>query len=361
MLEIFHVPEKIAIRVNFDDMFETVRLLFSTLGMPEEDARQATDVLLYADVRGIESHGVSNMMRRYVNSFKEQEINPRPNPKIVRELGAVATLDSDKGHGLVVGPRAMRMAIDKAAKYGIGAVTAINGRHFGACAYHAALALEHDMVGLAMTTGGVRVAPVDGSKPMVGLNPLGIAAPSKREPPFIFDASMSAVAGNKISLAKRLGVDVMPGWIAEEDGTPIMQKTSIPENFLMLPLGGTREIGSHKGYSLAVMVEILTSILGGTGGGPMRRGGSAHHFVAYNIAAFNDPEQFKQDMDDYLKALRETPTRPNAQGHVVYAGLPEHYDEVERRSKGIPYHPEVIEWFRETCAEFGIPWRLTKD
>ncbi len=355
MLERFHVPENIAVFVDYDEMFTMVKELFIRLGMSEEDALQASDVLLYADVRGIESHGVSNMLRRYVQAFKDNEINPCPKPRIIRELGGAATLDSDRGHGLVVGPAAMRMAIERAKIHGVGSVTVIKGRHFGACAYHAALALEHDMIGLAMTTGGKQVAPVDGARAMVGLNPLGIAAPAKNEAPFIFDASMSSVAGNKIALARRLGVNVLPGWIAQSDGTPIMEERSIPEQFLMLPLGGTREIGSHKGYSLAVAIEILTTILGGTG--HARDGGSAHHFLAYNIAAFVDPEKFKEDLDDYLKALKETPTRPGAE-RVMYAGLPEAEENIKRRENGIPYHPEVIEWFRDTCAEFGIPCKF---
>jgi LDH2 family malate/lactate/ureidoglycolate dehydrogenase len=297
------------------------------------------------------------MMRAYVAGFGADRINPTPNPSIVREAAAVATLDSDRGHGLVVGPMAMNMAIERAEKYGIGAISVTNGAHFGAAAYHAAMALEHDMIGLAMTTGGVAVAPVHGAKPMVGLNPIAIAAPTKNEPPFIFDAAMSSVAGNKISLARRLGVNVMPGWIAKQDGTPIMEDTPIPDDYMILPLGGTREIGAHKGYSLAVMIEILCSVLSAGGAGPFRRGGASHHFVAYKIDAFTDVDLFKSDMDDYLKALQDTPTAP---GHdrVVYAGLPEHEEEAERLEKGIPYHPEVLDWFRSIAAELGLENRF---
>ena len=208
---------------------------------------------MYADLRGIESHGVSNMMRLYVQWFREGDINPTPQPKILHEAAAVATMDSDRGHGLVIAPQAMNMAIERAEQYGVGAITVTNGQHFGAAAYHAGLALEHDMIGLAMTTGGLALVPVHGAKPMVGLNPLGVAAPAGREAPFIFDASMSSVAGNKIQLAQRLGVSILPGWISEKDGTPIMDEGPIPQEWMVLPLGGTREIGAHKGYSLAMM------------------------------------------------------------------------------------------------------------
>ena len=357
MLERFHVPEDIAVRVNQEDMRATLVDIFTKLGMPKNDADQSADVLMYADIRGVESHGVSNMMRAYVAGFQEGTINPNPKTRIVREAAAVCTIDSDQGLGLVVGPQAMNEAIERADKYGIGSVSVTNGRHFGAAGYHAAMALEKDMIGIAMTTGGVTVVPTHGAERLVGLNPIAIAAPTRNEPPFIFDASMSSVAGNKITLAKRLGVKAMPGWIAQSDGTPLMDETDIPEEYMILPLGGTREVGSHKGYSLAVMIEILSGVLSGGAAGPHRRAGASHHFVAYKIDAFTDVDGFKDDLDQYMKSLTESKPAP---GHdrVTYAGLPEHEEEKERLENGIPYHPEVIDWFRSISAELELPARL---
>ncbi len=354
MLERFHVPEEIAVRVPQEKMRATVEDIFRKMGMPDEDSVQAADVLLYADIRGIESHGVSNMMRAYVQGFNEGGINPTPNWKIVRDSQASATIDADQGHGLVVCPAAMRIAIERAEKYGIGSVTVMNCGHSGALAYHAAMALEHDMIGMSMTAGGLNVAPTLGAEAMLGLNPMGIAAPTRNEPPFIFDAAFSSVAGNKLRLAQRLGADMMPGWVAEADGTPIMEERPLPDDYLVLPVGGTREIGSHKGYSILLMIEILTSILAGGGGGPLRDQGSSHHLVAYNVAAYSDVDAFKDHMDEYLRALRESKPAP---GHdrVYYAGLPEHEEEIERRAHGIPYHPEVMEWFDSITAELSLP------
>ena len=360
MLERFHVPSDEAVHVNKDDMHAMVVDIFLKMGMPPDEAEVASDVLVYADIRGIETHGVSNMLRNYVKSFGEGGINPTPNPKIVREMPAAATLDCDGGHGLVVGPMAMEMAIERAKVYGIGTITANNGRHFGAAAYHAAMAIDHDMIGLAMTSGGMSVVPVDGSKPMFGLNPIAIAIPTRHEAPFIFDASMSSVAGNKIVLAKRLGVPVAPGWITGADGVPITEESEVPENYFMLPSGGTRENGSHKGSSLGIWVEIMCGLLGATGAGPNREGGASHHFIAYNIEAFTDLDGFKDDMDTYMKEIRETPPIPGAD-RVLYAGLPEHEEEIERNENGIPYHPEVIDWFRGITGELNIDWRLTSD
>ena len=360
MLERFHVPSDQAIHVTPEDMHSTVTEIFLKMGMSADDADLGAEVLVYADIRGIETHGVSNMLRGYVKSFGEGGINPTPNPKIVREMPAAATLDCDGGHGVVVGPMAMNMAIERAKVYGIGTITANNGRHFGAAAYHAAMALEHGMIGVAMTTGGMNVVPVDGAKPAMGLNPIAIAVPTRNEAPFIFDASMSSVAGNKIRLAQRLGVDVAPGWITDGDGIPIVEEQPVPDKFFMLPSGGTRENGSHKGASMGMWVEIMGAVLGGTGGGPNRKGPAAHHFISYNIEAFADPETFLDDMDEYMKAVRETPPIPGAE-RVIYAGLPEQEEEAERRENGIPYHPEVIDWFRHITGELDINWRLTSD
>ena len=178
--------------------------------------------------------------------------------------------------------------------------------------------------------------------------------PAREEAPFVFDASMSSVAGNKIRLARRLGVSVLPGWIAESDGTPIMEERPVPDEFLMLPVGGTREIGSHKGYSLAVVVDVLSGVLSGTGPGFAPRIGNGHHFLAYRIDAFTDLDTFKDDMDLYLRTLRESKTAPG-QERVYYAGLNAYETEQERAELGIPYHPEVIDWFHEILGELGVP------
>ncbi len=360
MLERFHVPGDVAIHVSPEDMHATVNEIFLKMGMPADDADKAAEVLVYADIRGIETHGVSNTLRQYVASFGEGGINPTPKPRIIREMPAAASLDCDGGHGLVIGPMAMEMAIDKAKTYGIGTITANNGRHFGAAAYHAAMALEHNMIGIAMTTGGMSVLPVDGSQPRYGLNPIAIAVPTRNEAPFIFDASMSSVAGNKIKLAKRLGVPIAAGWIADKDGVPILEETAVPDEFFMLPTGGSRENGAHKGSSLGIWVEIMCGLLGATGAGTNRKGPSSHHFIAYNVEAFTDLESFKDDMDTYMKSVKETPPISGAE-RVVYAGLPEQEAEDERRKHGIPYHPEVIDWFRGITDELNIQWRLTSD
>lgn len=348
----FDVPADLAVRVPEAAMRATATGLFEALGLTAEHAADAADVLLYADLRGIDSHGVSNMFPYYVQYLQSGALNARPRPTVVRQAPATATIDDDRGLGLATCRGAMALAMDKAATYGVGSVAVTNSGHFGAAAYWAAMALERDMVGVAMTVGGLLVAPTFGAKAMVGLNPLAIAVPAEHEPPFVFDGSMSSVAGNKIRIARRLGATVAPGWIAHADGTPIMEESTVPSDFLMLPLGGTREIGSHKGYSLAVMVDVLSGVLSGTGAGFLHPGDVSHHFTAYRIDAFRDPAEFRADMDAYLRGLRECPTAPGAD-RVLYAGLHEAETEVDRRAHGIPYHPDVLAWFRSTAAELG--------
>ncbi len=352
------IPADQVVRVPQEAMRQTVEDLFVAAGLSDDDAVVAADVLMWADLRGIDSHGVSNMMAVYLRGLKDGTVNPKPKWSLTSESPGTAVVDSDRGLGLVIGPLAMNIALEKARVNGIGAVSAGNGRHFGAAGYHAFMALEHDMVGMAMTVGGLSVAPTFGAKAMVGLNPLAFAAPAATEAPFVFDASMSTVAGNKIRLARRLGVDIPGGWIAGMDGEPMMEETAVPDQFLMLPSGATRDMGSHKGYSMAVMVDILCGLLAGTGPGFSAGSTISHHFVAYNIAAFTDVHQFKAQMDEYMSGLRQTPTAPD-HDRVMYAGLGQAEFEADRLAHGIPYHKEVVEQYITWSKEYGVEDRLS--
>lgn len=358
MLEIFKVPESIAIRVRPENLRATVEAIFRKMGVSDEDARIGADVLVTADLRGVDTHGVSNMLRVYVQGYAQRTLNPRPNWRIVRETPSTANVDSDFGLGIMVVPKVMHIAIRKAKETGVGMVTIHNGRHLGMAAYHAMLALPHDMIGICMTATGPSMLPTFGREPRLGTNPLAIAAPARKEPPFVYDAAMTIVANNKLGLARRLGTLIPPGMLANEHGEPIMEPTPVPDKYYILPIGSTRELGSHKGYGLACMVEILSGVLSGAGFGFKLGRGSANHFVAaINIDAFTPIERFKDEMDEFLRTLRQTPPAPGYQ-RVLYAGLPEWETEQERRVKGIPLHPEVVQWFRGMCGELGIPYTL---
>jgi LDH2 family malate/lactate/ureidoglycolate dehydrogenase len=248
----------------------------------------------------------------------------------------------------------MEIAIEKAKKVGIGAVTVYNSRHPGMMAYHSMLALPHDMIGYAITGGGAVMVPTYGAVPRVGAVPHSWAVPTKSMPPFVLDISSSAVAANKIQLLRRTGAKVLPGLLAAGDGTPVMHEHDVPEVTRLLPFGATREMGSHKGYGMAVIGQIFSGILSAGLFGVSNPPGNGSQFVAaYSIDAFTDVDRFKQSMDDFLRYLTETPPAP---GHdrVLYAGLPEH-EEVEKRTRdGIPLHREVVEWFDSCTAELGL-------
>ncbi len=366
MLEQFKVRKDEAVMVQEAPLRKTVASVFEKMGLTESDAVLATDVLVKADMRGVETHGVSNMLRSYVAGYGSGEINRSPNWRVVRETPATATVDSDRGLGIIVVPKAMEIAIEKARNVGVGMVTIRNGRHLGMASYHAMMALEHDMIGTCMTSCPPLVLPTFGAEPRLGTNPIAVAAPADKEPPFVFDAATSTVAGNKLGLARRNENNLLPGWVADADGEPIMEEVPAPEpgqagraTSILLPLGSTRELGSHKGYGFGAIVDILGGILSGGGyGANPGRPNFGHYVAAYSVEAFMDTAQFKRTMDEFLHMLRTT--RP-AKGHdrVLYPGLPEAESEVERAADGIPFHPEVIEWFRDICGELSIPYVLT--
>ena len=361
MLERFKVPEKDRVNVNHEKMRAATEAVFGKMGLSGQDAALATDVLLVSDLRGCETHGVSNMLRAYVHMFGEKQINPRPNVKILRESPTTATLDADGGLGLHTAPKAMEIAIQKADRHGIGAVSVQNARHLGMLAYHAMMPLEHDMIGVCMSGGGgssgaAGMLPTFGAEPRFGTNPIAWAAPANKMPPFVFDIATTQVAANKLQLARRVGAKLEPGWFARLDGSPIMEEVDLPEKSYMLPFGGTRENGSHKGYGFAAIVYIMCCTLAGTGWDPPRPA-TGHHFTAYKFDAFADVKKFKDDMDAFLEGLTNTPPAPGCD-RVIYAGLPEHEETQKRLAEGIPYHREVIEWFQSISAELDLGLEL---
>jgi len=356
MLDRFKVPPEDQVHVSEAALHKTVAAIFEKCDLTPEDAAIGADVLVTTDLRGVESHGVSNMLRSYVQSYQRGDYNPRPNWRIVRESPSTATIDGDGGLGVILGPKAMRIAIDKARAVGVGIVTMYNSRHLGAVGHHAMLAAQEDMVGMCMTATQPGVVPTFGAERRFGTNPISIAAPAKHQPPVLFDVATSSVAGNKIGLATRVGSNLLPGWVTDTEGNPIMEETPVMPRgqYFQLPLGSTRELGSHKGYGLALMVETLCTMLSGTlPFGLERETGYKHFFAAYNISAFTEVDTFKANMDQMLEWLRETRPAPG-QERVLYPGLLEYEEERERREHGIPLHKEVIEWFKKTTDEFGL-------
>jgi L-2-hydroxycarboxylate dehydrogenase (NAD+) len=357
ILDRFKVPAKDQVLVSEDALRRTVTQIFEKLGVSAEDAAEAADVLTMTDLRGVETHGVSNMLRAYVRDYKAGKLDPRPGWKIERESPGTAVIDAERRLGIIVGPKAMRLAVAKARTVGVGVVTVRNSGHFGAIGHYAMQAAQQGMVGVCFTGAGLSVVPTFASKPLLGTNPIALAAPARHEAPMLFDAATSAIAGNKIRLAIRLGSPLLPSWVTDKDGTPIMEEKPVfdRDDFFQAPLGGTREQGSHKGYGFALMAEVLSTVLSGALPTMLVPGsGSKNHFAAYDIEAFTDLEQFKDTMDAMLKTLRTAAPAPG-QERVLYPGLSEAEEVAHRRANGIPLHKEVLQWFAECTSELGLP------
>jgi len=342
--------------------------VFRHFGVPEADATEAADVLATADLRGIDSHGVARLWS-YHGMLAEGHINPRPKVSLVRSTMSTATVDGDNGLGLVVGPQANRIAMDMAEKAGSGWVSICNTNHFGIAGYYVLRALERGLIGWAMTNSTSLVAPLWGMERMLGTNPIAIAFPGKEEPPIVIDFATSAVAYGKFEIARRKGTAIPTGWGIDSQG----RDTTNPDNTInggcMLPLGSDREHGGHKGYCLGVLVDVLCGVLSGANWGPfappfaLRQEiptrsvgkGIGHFFGAMRIDGFIEPDEFKRQVDEYIRVFRATKPAPGTNGPLI-PGDPEREAERERRKTGIPLLMPVVEDLRAISRSTGIPF-----
>lgn len=339
--------------------------VFMHFGVPEADAVQAADVLSKADLRGIDSHGVARL-RTYVDMFKIGRLNPKPNIRIVREKKSVATVDGDSGLGLVVGPKANEIAMEKASKYGSGWVSVCNTNHYGIASYYSLKALERDMIGWSMTNSSRIVVPLWGVERRLGTNPIAIAFPGYKNPPIVIDLATSVVAFGKVEIAKRQGKAVPEGWIIDHLGN----SSTSPEDVYgggLLPLGGTRELGGHKGYCLSAMVDILSCVLSGANWGPFAPPfalfeetpkesvgkGIGHFFGAMDIDGFEDVDVFKKRIDQWINVFRNTKPAPGFDA-VLIPGDPEYHQEKIRSEEGIPVIQAVVQDLKNVAAETGV-------
>jgi LDH2 family malate/lactate/ureidoglycolate dehydrogenase len=342
--------------------------VFRHFGVPEADARQAADVLAASDLRGIDSHGVARL-HSYFDMLTLGRINPRPQVKIIRQLPGTATVDGDNGLGLVVGPKANAIAMEKAEAVGSGFVSVCNTNHFGIAGYYPLRALERELIGWAMTNATKLVAPLWSAERMLGTNPIAIAFPGKEEPPIVIDMATSATAYGKIEIALRKQRPIPAGWAVDEAGAATGDPRRMMEGGALLPLGGDREHGGHKGYCLSAMVDILCCVLSGANWGPfappfaLRQEipersvgrGIGHFFGALRIDGFIDPDEFKRQIDEWIRVFRAARPAPGTPGPLI-PGDPEREAEAVRRTSGIPLIPAVVEDLRDIARQTGIPF-----
>ena len=341
--------------------------MFLHFGVPRDDATQAAEVLAAADLRGIDSHGVARL-HTYFDMLTLGRINPKPKIRIVRSTPSTANVDGDNGLGLVVGPQANRIAMDMAEKCGSGWVSVCNTNHFGIAGYYVLQALKRDLIGWAMTNSTKLVAPLWGAERMLGTNPIAIAFPGKKEPPIVIDMATSATAYGKIEIARRRGEPIPEGWAIDCEGGDTKNPEEMIAGGAMLPLGSERERGGHKGYALAMMVDILSCVLSGANWGPFappfalrqeipKRSvgkGIGHFFGAMRIDGFIDSEEFKKQIDEYIRVFRATKPAPGTNGPLI-PGDPEREAERDRQKNGVPLILPVIEELRDISQKTGVP------
>jgi len=352
----------VPVTVSAEALTAFIVSVLEALQMSPANASLTADLMVRTDLRGVDSHGIG-MLPRYVEWTRAGFVNPGAEPVVARDDLATALVDGQKGLGHPASVLAMNLAIAKAANYGVGIVAVRNSNHFGACANYSMMALDRGMIGLAVTNSPfVAMVPTFAKKPMMGTNPLSFAAPAAAHSPFVLDMATTTVAVGKLTIASRWDKPIPEGWGLDADGRPTTSAQKVLASRLLSPLGGSRELGSHKGYGLGVMVDILSGVLSGAVYGDVldRKGARArkesntgHCFAAIDIDRFRPLEEFTASMDDMLQALKDTP-RAEGQERVYTAGEPEAETERQRRVQGIPVAPALVRQCNEIAADLRV-------
>lgn len=354
----------------YQQLFDLTRSVFQKIGCNKEHADTATRALLSADLRGIDSHGVARLSG-YVRLWEVKRVNAAPGIRIIHETPSTAVVDGDSGLGLVVAPFAMKIAIEKAKNVGTGWVSVQNSNHFGIAAHHAMMALEHDMIGIAMTNASPLVAPTFSIDKMLGTNPICVAAPAGNEPPFVADMATTTAANGKLEILQRKNKETPVGWVQDAEGNSSTDANILKKGGALLPLGGDREHGSHKGYALGAVVDIFSALLSGANYAPwvppfpayvpipaQQPGKGIGHFLgAMRIDAFRPAPDFKKDMDHWIQGFRNARPVPGQQ-KVLVPGDPEREFEADRMKSGIPLLDMVAEDLNQLAAKFSVDSRL---
>lgn len=350
---------------SYHQLYHFTKNVFLQIGSNDANAEIATRALLAADLRGVDSHGIARLTG-YVRLWEAKRVNANPNIQVIYETPSTAVVDGDKGLGLVVGPAAMQVAIDKAKSVGTGWVSVKNSNHFGIAGYHAMMALPHDMIGIAMTNASALVAPTFSKERMLGTNPIAVAIPAGNEQPFIADFATTTAANGKLEILQRKNLDAPNGWVQTKDGVSSNDANILKKGGALLPLGGDKEHGSHKGYMLGSIVDIFSAVLSGANYGPwvppfpayvpmpenMPGEGIGHFFGAMRIDAFRPAEDFKYHMDNWIRRFKNA-APANGFDKVIIPGEPEREMEKVRMQNGIELLPAVINDLNDLAAKLN--------
>ena len=353
-------------KYSFDRLHLFTVNLFLKIGCPNDQAIEAANVLLSADLRGVDSHGVARLVG-YLRLYEKNRINSKPQLSVVHETPSTAVVDGDAGLGLVAGPYAMRLAIEKAKNVGTGWIAVKNSNHYGIAGYHAMMALEADCIGISMTNASPLVAPTYSKERLLGTNPIAVAVPAGNEPPFVADMATTTAANGKLEILQRKNESAPMGWLQDKEGQPTQAAQGIVEGGALLPLGGDREHGSHKGFILGSIVDILSAVLSGANFGPWVPpfvsfldpdpnpvgAGIGHFFGALRIDAFRPASEFKTHMDIWIKRFRNAVTI-NETNKVIIPGDPERQMDQLRRKEGIPLLDTVVKDLQSLSEQYQV-------
>lgn len=356
-------------KYSYGQLLSFAENIFLKIGCSKKDAKVASESLLIADVRGVDSHGAARLSG-YVRLWEAKRINANAEIKIIHETPSTAVIDGDAGLGLVVAPKAMQVAIDKAKNAGTGWVSVKNSNHFGIAGTYAMMALKNDMIGIAMTNASALVAPTFSTERLLGTNPIAVAIPAGKEPPFVADLATTTASNGKLEILQRKVSPAPVGWVQTKEGKSSTNSNEIKEGGSLLPLGGDREHGSHKGYALGAIVDIFSAVLSGANYGPwvppfpayvpmpenMPGEGIGHFFGAMRIDAFRTAEDFKNNMDKWIRRFKSSKTIEGEERVYIPGDIEREITEV-RLKDGIPLLEQVVDDLKNLAIKFNIQFK----
>jgi LDH2 family malate/lactate/ureidoglycolate dehydrogenase len=354
--------------IPFEVIEKFMTIILAKAGIPSDDAKIVVDVLLQADKLGFDSHGVNRLKPIYLDRIAEGILNPETTFEVIKEGPTTAVIDGHNGMGHVIAYKSMKLAIEKAKKFGMAMVTVRNSTHYGFAGYYALMATKENMIGITGTNARPSVAPTFGVENMLGTNPLTFGMPSDESFPFLLDCATSITQRGKVELYAREGKEMPKGWVIDETGQSKTNSIEALEDFIkgtaaLTPLGGVgEETAGYKGYGYATVVEILSAalqqgafmkLLLGVKDGKKAPYPIGHFFIVIDINAFTDPDNFKKTTGDILRELRASKKMPG-QTRIYTAGEKEHDTWLARKDKGVPFNDQLLEEFRGLCNSYNL-------
>ncbi len=354
-------------------LFELTSNIFQKMGCSKEDADMASNVFIAAELRGLPSHGMIRI-KDYYELWKARRINVAPNVRVVHETPSTAVVDGDGAIGMIAATKSMQVAIEKARECGSGWVSTRGSNHYGIAGYYAMMALEHDMIGMSMTNANPLVAPTFSVSRLMGTNPIAVAIPSGKYPPFVADFATTPIARGKLAVAEKKGEKTLPGYVQDKEGNPSTDPSILKQGGSMLTLGGDYAHGSHKGYCLSAIVDIFSAILSGANFGPFvppsvaylpvldeKVGeGTGHFFGAMRIDAFQSKNGFKKNMDRWIETFRKAESAPG-KPPVMIPGDIEREKEEKIKKEGISILPAIAKEIKEITDELKVEFMIDND